>query len=129
MAAIIFALQSANSAAPIKNYSGPLVSATWAGLLNDATPGQALQNANFILNSLQIVGTFGVGGSVSLYGSNDGTNFVILPDINNNPATLTSAGIIFFKESPIWIRPAVTAGDGTTLLTAIASLRKQVVGG
>lgn len=64
---------------------------------------------------MQASGTFGSGGSVQLEGSNDGVNWVKL-----SPAALTSAGMtttLGAEERPRYIRPNVTAGDGTTSLT------------
>ena len=48
--------------------------------------------------SVQIEGTFG-GGSLSLLGSNDGTNFQILDDMDGSPITLSAAGIRSLKIS------------------------------
>lgn len=129
MAAIVGVLQSASPGAPIMNYSGGVVVDTWSALLNNSTPGTPLQAANFIVNSVQVTGDFGVGGSINLEGSNDGINWAIMPDINDNAATWTTGGIKFFKESTVWVRPNVTAGDGTTSLKMIVSLRKQVMSG
>jgi len=65
-------------------------------------------------------GTFGAGGSVQLEGSNDGTNWFKL-----SPAALTAAGAfaaLAANECPRYIRPHVTAGDGTTAITVIGNL-------
>lgn len=87
---------------------------TWAAIPNgnngDAAGGPYV-TAYFI-----VFGTFGVGGSVSLQGSNDGVNWQ-----NLSPAALTAAGafILGLTEHPKFIRPIVTAGDGTTALTVV----------
>lgn len=63
----------------------------------------------------EATGTFGAGGSVQLEGSNDGTNYFKL-----SPAALTAAGVfaaLANNEYPMFIRPNVTAGDGTTAIT------------
>ena len=65
-----------------------------------------------------VTGTFGAAGSVQLEGSNDGANWFIL----SAPAK-TSAGsfaALGAGEHPKFIRPNVTAGDGTTALTVVA---------
>lgn len=65
-----------------------------------------------------VTGTFGVGGSIRLEGSNDGVNWAPL-----SPAALTAAGAfapLGVTEHPKFIRPNVTAGDGTTALTVTA---------
>jgi hypothetical protein len=64
-------------------------------------------------------GTFGADGSVQLEGSNDGANWFKL-----SPAALTAAGsfaALGVTEVPKYIRPNVTAGDGTTSITVIGS--------
>ena len=66
--------------------------------------------------TMQAVGTFGAGGSIQLEGSNDGATWAKL-----SPAALTSAGFtvsLGAGERPRYIRPNVTAGDGTTSITA-----------
>jgi hypothetical protein len=68
-------------------------------------------------------GTFGAGGSVRLEGSNDGSNWGAL-----SPAALTSQGAfasLGAAERPKFIRPNVTAGDGSTAITVIAFLKNR----
>lgn len=72
--------------------------------------------------TVQIFGTFGVGGSVNIEGSNDGgTTWAILHDSRGaaNPLTITAAGIFAIAENPELIRANVTAGDGTTAINVI----------
>lgn len=66
--------------------------------------------------TVQIGGTFGVGGSVTIQGSNDGTNWATLTDPLGNALTFTAAGMKQITELPYQIRPSVTAGDGTTVI-------------
>lgn len=67
--------------------------------------------------TVQVLGTFGVGGSVSIQGSNDGgTTWVILNDPLGNALTFTAAGLKPISALPHKIRPSVTAGDGTTAI-------------
>lgn len=71
----------------------------------------------------QATGTFGVGGSVQIEGSNDNTNWVKL-----SPAALTAAGLfagLGVTERPKYLRCNVTAGDGTTAITVTGFLKKQ----
>lgn len=67
--------------------------------------------------SVQINGTFGVGGSVNVEGSNDNVNWFILHDLQGNNLTYTAAGLKQVQEIALWVRPNCTAGDGTTNLT------------
>lgn len=72
----------------------------------------------------QASGTFGAGGSVQLEGSNDGTNWGKL-----SVAALTAVGVfapLGNNEYPEFIRPNVTAGDGTTSITVIGNALANV---
>lgn len=95
---------------------------TWTGLLNGDT-GAPVSRTDFPDRTVQIVGTFGVGGSVNFEGSNDGTNWAILTDPQGNAITKTAAGMEVVTETPRYVRPNVTAGDGTTSLTVIMFAR------
>lgn len=85
----------------------------WEGLLNGDS-GDAQQVGQMSDKSVQVVGTFGTGGSINIEGSNDGTNWEILVDPQGNALTFTSAALEQILENPRYIRPNVTAGDGTT---------------
>lgn len=91
---------------------------TWTALANGDT-GAKVQFASHPDKTVHILGTFGSGGTVSLQGSNDGTNWVILTDPLGNAITLTAEGLKVVMENPLYIRPIVSAGDGTTDLTVI----------
>lgn len=67
--------------------------------------------------SVQVEGTFGTGGSVTIQGSNDGgTTWETLHDPLGAALTFTAAGLKQVLEGVDQIRPTVTAGDGTTSL-------------
>lgn len=88
----------------------------WEGLLNGDV-GSSEQYGHFADRSVQVTGTFGAGGSVSLKGSNDGgTTWVVLTDPQGNALTFTAAGLEAISEMTFMVRPEVTAGDGTTSL-------------
>jgi hypothetical protein len=88
---------------------------TWSGLLNGDT-GAPVTFHDYPDRTVQITGTFGASGSVSFEGSNDGTNWVVLTDPQGGAITKTSASIETVTEVPRYVRPNVTAGDGTTNL-------------
>jgi len=96
----------------------------WSGLLNGDT-GNAIQMPGAADRSIQISGTFGVGGSVTIQGSNDGTNFVALTDPQGNAITKTAAAIEQVSEVTRYIRPSVTAGDGSTSLVVSMLIRGE----
>lgn len=98
------------------------VIATWPDLAN-GDDGSPIELANFADRSVQVVGTFGAGGSVRIEGSLDGTNYAPLTDLQGNDLNITAAKIEAITEVVRWIRPRVTAGDGTTSLTVTMLLK------
>jgi len=95
----------------------------WSGLLNtdDGTPIEMPGSAD---RSIQITGTFGAGGTIVFEGSNDGTNYASLTDPQGNAISKTAAGIEAIAELTRYVRPRVTAGDGTTNLVATLLVRR-----
>ena len=72
-------------------------------------------------------GTAGAGGTAKLQGSNDGATVPVFGGItlallrSPDSVVISATGESLFQilESPVWIRPLVTAGDGTTNFTAL----------
>lgn len=100
---------------------------SWAGLTNGST-GKPYELPVYSDKTVHIHGTFGSGGSVTLYGSNNpadlllepaavGATWVALTDSQGNAITKTALSIEQILENPWYICPKVTAGDGDTLLT------------
>jgi len=97
------------------------VNASWPALAN-AESGNHAQLSKWPTKSVHAVGTFGAGGSVAIEGSNDGTNWAVLRDGTGTDIALTAATIVRdILENTRFIRPRVTAGDGTTSLNVIIS--------
>lgn len=96
---------------------------SWTGLLNGDT-GSVIEMPGSSDRSVQFNGTFGSGGTVQIEGSNDGTNYVVLTDPQGNNISKTSASIEMITELTRYIRPRVTAGDGTTDLKAYLLIKK-----
>jgi hypothetical protein len=96
---------------------------TWTGLLNGDT-GSRIEESDFADRTVQISGTFGSGGSVTIEGSNDGTNWDALTDPQGNAITKTAAALESITEAPRYLRPNVTAGDGTTDLVVTIWCRR-----
>lgn len=98
---------------------------TWSGLtFTTLDTGAPVQWVDFADRCVQVIGTFGVGGSVTLEGSNTTSNFLPLSDPQGNALTLTAARIEQVLELPRYVRPRVTAGDGTTNLEVTICMRK-----
>jgi len=88
----------------------------WEGLLNTDT-GSGVRLPHYADKSLQAVGTFGAGGTVTIQGSNDlGVTFGALHRFDATDLTLADSEPGAPVENTVEIRPNVTAGDGTTSL-------------
>lgn len=96
---------------------------TWAAIPNGNT-GDPLVLHGHADRSVQIEGTFGAGGSCQIEGSNDGTNWHILHDTGLNTIVATAAKLSAVLEAVFYIRPNVTAGNGTTAITVTIYARK-----
>lgn len=108
---------------PVKNVSsdGSVFLVQWLALTTtnaDGLPIGGLEGALSVPRlsdkTVQISGTFGIGGSLTLQGSNDGTNWFPLTDPQGNAITKTAAALETVTENPVFIRPFITAGDGST---------------
>lgn len=96
----------------------------WSGLVN-GDDGDPLEMPGSADRSIQFTGTFGVGGTIVLEGSNDGTNYVTLTDPQGNAISKTAAGIEAVLELTRYVRPRVTGGDGTTSLVATMLVKRN----
>lgn len=66
---------------------------------------------------VQMTGTF--GGAVSIEGSNDGTNWVALKDMQGNQIALSSGDLVDFTTACRYIRPSAAAGVTAVTVTLI----------
>lgn len=98
------------------------VLATWANMANGDV-GAPVAYPRHADKSVQVTGTFGAGGSVAVQGSNDGANYAALNDNGGTVIAITAAAVKGVGENTRSVRPAVTAGDGTTSLTVNMLLR------
>jgi len=98
----------------------------WTGLGNLDT-GAPLPIPSKSDKTVQVYGTFGSGGSVTIQGSNDlateTPTYASLHKIDISALTYTSAGIDTVVDNPNLIRPSVTAGDGDTDLDVIICVK------
>ena len=79
--------------------------------------------------SVQVVGTFGSGGSVQIQGSNDGgTTWSPLSNPAGTVINITgSSQINQITELAEQVKPVVTAGDATTSLTVWLMMRRDKI--
>lgn len=82
--------------------------------------------------SVHCFGTFGSGGTIKLEGSNefdqpadDAASWAVLDDIFGNELSMQAEGLVPVGPVCRWIRPIVTAGDGTTDLDVFILARRR----
>ena len=110
-----------SSIVEIKTWRDHCHISTWTGLLNGDSGDPILMPGSSV-RSIQFSGTFGAGGTIVLQGSNDNSNWFTLTDFQGNAISKTSAALENVEELTLYVRPNVTAGDGTTSLTAVMLL-------
>lgn len=99
----------------------------WGPMLEGDTAVPILEASSvvgFADRSVQVEGTFGAGGTITIQGSNDGKNFETLNDPSSVALSFTSAKIKAVLEATRQIVPALSGGDGTTSLTVSLFVRK-----
>lgn len=102
---------------------------TWAPLTTSGDVGaQVDYGPGAGGRSIQVTGTFGTSGSVSIEGSNDGQNWYVLNDLSGAALTFTSAGLKGVREDTLYLRPHLTAGTGTISLVCSFVVRKNNLG-
>jgi len=116
----------AERAVTVTRHGNHTIKAVWTGLLNTDT-GESLKEefSDYSDRSVQVHGTFGAGGNVQIQGSNEGSNFYFLNDPQGNALDFGSAKIEQVLEQTLFIKPVVTAGDGTTNLTVTMIARRS----
>ena len=87
----------------------------------DTAPIEWTQSAD---RCVQLNGTWGVGGTVVIEGSNNGTVWITLNTAQGTAASFTADALKQIVEVPRYARARVTGGDGTTSITASFVLRR-----
>lgn len=94
------------------------VTLNWAGLLQSSLDtGAPFEGPDYADRSVQLSGTLGAAGACTIEGSNDGVNYATLTDPQGVDIVLVALKIEQIEEITRFIRPRITAGDGTTNLT------------
>jgi hypothetical protein len=71
--------------------------------------GDAAAVGRFVDKAVQATGTFGVGGEITIEGSNDGTVWAPLNDVFGEPIVLAAGNVIHqIAENPRFLRPVAT---------------------
>ena len=104
---------------------GDIMIVTWPAMANGDT-GQPLHIPHTADKTVQVLGTFGAGGTAVIKGSNhlktEVQTYATLHKVDLSALSYTVAGIDVIIENPNLIRPEVT-GDGTTSLDVIICLK------
>jgi len=100
----------------------------WLALANGDT-GSPYEGAELADRSVQILGTFGAGGTILMEGSNDGgTTYNTLTDPQGVAISKTAGSLVAVTEMAGLVRPRVSAGDGTTSLNVYMICRIKPYG-
>lgn len=102
---------------------------TWAPLTTASPDGAPFEFADWADRAVQVFGTFGSGGSLVVQGSNDftnPTNWVTINGTTGSALSFTAAGLLQMNEAPLWIRPLLVGGDGTSSITVAVLARRLV---
>lgn len=84
---------------------------SWAAIANNDT-GSPEDFTGAADRSVQVTGTFD-SGTVTIEGSNDGTNYVTLTNMQGDALTFTAAGLRIVQELTRFIRPKLTGAGGS----------------
>lgn len=96
---------------------------TWEAVGNSDTANPLLaQKLSGAIASVQVTGTFD-SATVTLAGSNDGTNWVTLKDMSGDAISLTAAGLIDFSSASLYLAPQFSGGGGSQDIDVILVLR------
>ena len=87
----------------------------WETLTTTNDTGSNLEMPGSSDRSVQVIGSFGAGGTLVIQGSNDnGTTWHTLNDPQGNALSFTTAKTEAVLELTRLIRPFISGGDGTT---------------
>src|SRR5258706_4000685 len=85
---------------------------------------QPIVSGALVDHSIQCEGLFGAGTNIQIQGSNDGQNYHALTDPYSNTINMGSAQLRQTTEDTVWIKPVISAGDGTANLTITVCIRR-----
>lgn len=95
----------------------------WPAMANGDV-GQAFEGAAAADRSVHIYGTFGTGGTAVLKGKNaSGATYTALTDPQGNAISKTAEAVETVTEITRYVRPEITAGDGSTALSVAMLIR------
>lgn len=98
------------------SFDGRIARAQWEGFIAADDVGEAVQMGTYADRSVQVLGSFGTSGAITIQGSNDGgTTWATLSDPAGGSLVFTAAGIKAISELVDRIRPIQSAGSGADI--------------
>lgn len=94
------------------------VQVKWTALANGQS-GDSASVGRWRDRTIQALGTFGAAGAVTVEGSQDGAAWGAVTDHNAVAIVLTDNKPRVIAEGPLYLRPRISAGDGTTAINVI----------
>lgn len=92
---------------------------TWTNLSTADTATEVMvMGASGAIGAMQVTGTFG-SATITLQGSNDGTNFAAITDPSGNDIAVTAAGIVDFSTAAAYIRPSSAGGTADDVTVTV----------
>jgi hypothetical protein len=104
---------------------------SWAGLLQsslDVGLGVSVADAAQIMVMIAS-GTLGAAGAITWEGSLNNVDWFPLTSQIGTPAAIVQTALLtpaMVQERPLYVRPRVTAGDGTTALVASVVTKRPI---
>lgn len=86
----------------------------WAALANNEAGAASPELGHYRDRTIQCVCANYNGNTVTIEGSNDGTNWSTLHDPGGNNLTFTANGIKAILEAPLFVRPSVNNAGAAT---------------
>lgn len=100
------------------SFPGESFVATWTGI-TDADTVTPLELGAFSDRSVQVTGVGSPAATVTIAGSNDGTNYVTLYDLQGSLLSFTAAGLKGIAEATRYIKPVITGGTGESVVVTL----------
>jgi hypothetical protein len=95
----------------------------WEGLAN-GDEGEPFILSQYADRSVQVLGTFGTGGTVIFEGSNNGVTYSPLTDDQGTTLSFLTSKLSQIMQIVVNIKPRVTSGDGSTSINVYMLVRK-----
>lgn len=98
--------------------------ATWAGIGDADTCSPLALYPEYATKSVHVSGTFG-GATIVLNGSNTGTNFFGLKDLQGNAISKTQEGLSAVQETVAQYQPATSSGSGSSVTVTMLFVKSS----